>query len=469
MAIFRIRQAVDTKPWPKFRIPGAARKEWYGRRARVKAAGIATSLLFASGLLIASCASAKHPPAPRPAPAPSSVVVVVDAGAPPPDEIATDELEPLLRNDSEIAALIDEGGRRRLQVLAAFPTRAKDGRLVLHRSALRLDAEYFYPASSVKLFAAYAAIEKLDDMSEELTVPVSTTTPIRFVTGEGRSRQVVTTTLRRDLEQALIVSDNDAHDRLFDFVGREELAERLAHIGLKRTILVQHLGKAAKARVATPPLIDLLVPPEPPVSVSHRLGFEVPTSPWAGVRLGRAYVDERGKVVQGPMDFSTKNATSLRDLQDVLIAITRPELFDRLPSGTLHSPAARPEVVEILAKLPSELEGSRRGRPTAKDAFQKPLQVGLTAAFPEEKVRVYGKGGRAYGFTVENAYIVSERTGRGFFLASTLYANDNDTLNDDGYEYLSVGTPFLARLGVILARKVFREAESPFTRPDAGR
>ena len=61
---------------------------------------------------------------------------------------------------------------------------------------------------------------------------------------------MVTTTLRRDLEQALIVSDNDAHDRLFDFVGREELAERLARIGLKRTIPVQHLGKAAKARVA---------------------------------------------------------------------------------------------------------------------------------------------------------------------------------------------------------------------------
>lgn len=414
-----------------------------------------------SGAIIAGCSSAKAPPASRPAPTPAAVVADSDAGAalPPVEPIATDELEPLLRRDSEIAALIDEGGRRRLQVLAAFPTKTKDGRMTLHRSGLRLDAEYFYPASAVKLLAAYAAIDKLEDLSEELTVPVWTTTPIRFTVGEGRARQVVNATLKRDIAQALVVSDNDAYDRLFDFVGKEEVAERLARIGIKRTALVQHLGRAAKARASVPPLIDLLVPPDPPIAVTHSVGFEVPSAPWAAVRLGRAYVDDRGKRIEGPMDFSMKNATTLGDLQDVLIAITRPDLFDRVPSGTLRTLKARQEIIDDLNKLPSELEGTWRGRPNAKDAFQKPLQVGLGAAFPEEKVRVYGKGGRAYGFTVENAYIVSERTGRGFFLTATLYANDNDTLNDDGYEYLSVGTPFLARLGVILARKVFRDPE----------
>jgi hypothetical protein len=384
--------------------------------------------------------------------------VVVDAGPPGPEPIATDELEPLLRNDSEIAALIDDGPRKRLQVLAAFPVKGKDGKWTLHRSGLRLDAEYFYPASAVKLFAAYAAIEKLDDMSEELNAKVGISTPIRFVAGEGRTKQTVNTTLRRDLEQALIISDNDAYDRLFDFVGREELGERLGHIGLKRTILVQHLGRAAKARTTAAPLIDLIMPPDPPVAVSHRLGAEVPPAPWAAVKLGKAYVDEKGKVIQGPMDFSMKNATTLGDLQDMLIAIARPELYDRMPNnGEIKSPNARYDVLEILNKLPSQLEGTWRGHPTAKDAFHKPLHIALAAAFPEEKVHVYGKSGRAYGFAVDNAYIVSERTGRGFFLTSCLYANDNDTLNDDGYEYLTVGTPFLARVGVILARKVFRE------------
>lgn len=386
-------------------------------------------------------------------------VIVVDAGAPPAaEDIGANELEPVLRVDPEISAMIDEGGRRRLQVLAAFPVKGKDGKTTLHRAGLRLDAEYFYPASSVKLFAAYTAIEKLDDLTEEVNAPVTMTTPIRFTQGEGRSMRAKTTTLKKDLEQALIVSDNDAYDRLFDFVGREEVAERLGKIGLKHTILVQHLGRLGKAHETTPPLIDLLMPPEPPVPVSHRLDFEVLPAPWAAVKLGKAYIDDHGKKIEGPMDFSKKNATTLGDLQDAMVAIARPELYDRMPNGeTLKNPSARKDVLEILNKLPSQLEGSWRGHPTAKDAFHKPLHIALTAAFPEEKVKVYGKVGRAYGFAVDNAYIVSERTGRGFFLTSTLYANDNDTLNDDGYEYMSLGAPFLARVGVILARKVFRE------------
>lgn len=422
---------------------------------------VVVSVVLGLGLLLAGCSSAK--PRPPIATEPTGVVppaTTGDAGAGvPPTEIATNELEPLLRTDSEIAALIDEGSRRRLQVLAAYPTKTKDGRVTLRRSGLRLDAEYFYPASSVKLFAAYAAIEKLDEMSEDAPVPLTTAVPIRYDVGEGRARSVVTVPLKKDLDAALIISDNDSYDRLFEFVGKEELSDRLTNLGLKRTVLVQHLGKAAKSRATFEPLIELLVPPHPPISVSHRLGIEMPTAPLAAVKLGKAYVDDRGRKVEGPMDFSKKNATTLGDLQDMLVAIARPELYDRLPPGKLRSPKARQEVLETLGRLPSEYEGTWRGHANAKDAFLKPLNVGLGAAFPEEKVKVYGKSGRAYGFSVENVYIKSQRTGRGFFLACALYANDNDTLNDDGYEYISVGTPFLARMGVILARKVFREPE----------
>lgn len=425
---------------------------------------LATSMVLAFGALLAGCSSAKPRPPVAMEPAGTVPEVAADAGAGAgavsAPEIATNELEPLLRTDGEIAALIDEGPRRRLQVLATFLRKGKDGRITLHRSGLRLDAEYFYPASSVKLFAAYAAIEKLDELREDAPVPISTATPIRYDVGEGRARQVVTVPLRKDLDQALIISDNDSYDRLFEFVGKEELGERLAGLGLKRTVLVQHLGKAAKSRATFEPLIELLVPPHPPIAVSHRLGFELPTAPLAAVKLGRAYVDDRGRRVDGPMDFSKKNATTLGDLQDMLIAIARPELYDRLPPGKLKSPKARQEVLDILGRLPSEYEGTWRGHANAKDAFLKPLNVGLGAAFPEEKVKVYGKSGRAYGFSVENVYIMSQRTGRGFFLACALYANDNDLLNDDNYEYMSVGTPFLARMGVILARKAFREPET---------
>ena len=101
----RSRQTLAQVPHPRRGGEGVV---WSS--GAVKAAVIATSLLFASGLLIASCASAKHPPrAPT-----GSVVRGGGRGrcAPPPTDHATDELQPLLRNDSG-SRRSSTGGRRR--------------------------------------------------------------------------------------------------------------------------------------------------------------------------------------------------------------------------------------------------------------------------------------------------------------------------------------------------------------------
>jgi len=69
--------------------------------------------------------------------------------------------------------------------------------------------------------------------------------------------------------------------------------------------------------------------------------------------------------------------------------------------------------------------------------------------------RVYDKTGEAYGFSIENAWVVDEATGRGFFLAATLYTNADGVLNDDAYEYDTIAHPFLADLGEAAARWVW--------------
>lgn len=43
-------------------------------------------------------------------------------------------------------------------------------------------------------------------------------------------------------------------------------------------------------------------------------------------------------------------------------------------------------------------------------------------------VRVYNKLGRAYGFSVDNAYVLNVETGQAFFLTAAVYTNHNGTL-----------------------------------------
>jgi hypothetical protein len=55
--------------------------------------------------------------------------------------------------------------------------------------------------------------------------------------------------------------------------------------------------------------------------------------------------------------------------------------------------------------------------------------------------------GWAYGFLTDASYVVDFAHSTEFMLAATIYANSDDTLNDDQYEFETVGRPFLYRLG----------------------
>lgn len=390
-------------------------------------------------------------------------------------------LEQLVREDPELAPTLDEAIRRRIQISVAVPNVGPDGKETLRRARFRVDAEYFYPASAIKLCVALGATEKLAELRDAATGQPNGAdelrdrngaatsskrnkpnlrTTLRFIEGEGRSRRVTDTTTRAELEKALVLSDNEASNRLFDFVGREELAERLSRIGLRSARIVQRLGDEG---ASSPPIIELVINSKS-LPVAQRIGFE-PPPPWTGVTelaVGAGYFDEQHAMVRQPMDFRSKNAIRLSDLQNALIAIVRPDLFDAGPPPNIDQ-QDRQEVKEVLQTLPSDTKAARRTsqhRRAQLDAIHKPIDVALRRMLPSHKLRIYGKGGRAFGFAVENIYVVDESTGRSFFLAATIYANDNEILNDDRYEYDSLANPFLVRLGETLGRTLDTEAHA---------
>ena len=54
----------------------------------------------------------------------------------------------------------------RVQVLVSEVSNGTEGRTRLVRNGYRVDAEYFYPASAIKLCAAVAALRKIEDARE---------------------------------------------------------------------------------------------------------------------------------------------------------------------------------------------------------------------------------------------------------------------------------------------------------------
>ena len=62
-------------------------------------------------------------------------------------------------------------------------------------------------------------------------------------------------------------------------------------------------------------------------------------------------------------------------------------------------------------------------------------------------IRIFNKVGDAYGFLTDSAYIVDLKNKVEFLLSATIYTNDNQTFNDNNYEYDEIGLPFLRNLG----------------------
>jgi hypothetical protein len=62
-------------------------------------------------------------------------------------------------------------------------------------------------------------------------------------------------------------------------------------------------------------------------------------------------------------------------------------------------------------------------------------------------LRLFNKTGQAYGHLLDGSYYVDLEKGVEFFVTAMIYVNADEILNDDVYEYDSIGFPFFAELG----------------------
>ena len=82
-----------------------------------------------------------------------------------------------------------------------------------------------------------------------------------------------------------------------------------------------------------------------------------------------------------------------------------------------------------------------------------------------ENPAIYNKVGRAYGSSIENAYVVDEGSGRSFFATAVLYTNPNRTVNDGVYAYEALADPYFAELGEALARVLLADSDADTSSP----
>lgn len=365
------------------------------------------------------------------------------------------------------ARVILEDPEFRVQVLVSHVGTGASGRARLSRSAFRLGGEYFYPASAVKLAAAVAALQVIDDLGRRhgdvdlLDVPLEIAplfpgdTPARE---DPTNRPSGAITVGHEIRKLSLVSDNQAFNRLFDLVGHDELNAAMHDLGFDSAVMAHRLSDPRtipdmKASAA----VTFHPPNRGPILVPPRTGSLAPANRGNGLHIGSGHLNN-GVLVAEPMDFTRRNGMSLLDLQDLLVAVVRPDIETGRPPLGLTDRHRR-WLLEAMTEYPRESDNPVY--PATADDALKPLLPGVRRVFPEtapdRRIQITNKMGGAYGFTVENAYLRHPASGRAVFVAAVIYTNRDGILNDDRYEYDTVARPFLADLGEMVARRWLRD------------
>jgi hypothetical protein len=81
------------------------------------------------------------------------------------------------------------------------------------------------------------------------------------------------------------------------------------------------------------------------------------------------------------------------------------------------------------------------------DGYAKFLYYGSEKGALPKSMRIFNKVGNAYGQLVDVAYVVDFDKKIEFFLSAAITCNTDGILNDDKYDYNTIGLPFLKNLG----------------------
>ena len=106
---------------------------------------------------------------------------------------------------------------------------------------------YFYPASTVKLPIALLALEKINELEIE---GLTKYTPLRIDSAyDGQTRVEYDTTaesgrpsVAQYVRKIFVVSDNDAYNRLYEFLGQDHINDQLMAKGYENMKIVHRLS-----------------------------------------------------------------------------------------------------------------------------------------------------------------------------------------------------------------------------------
>lgn len=315
------------------------------------------------------------------------------------------------------------------------------------------DSAYFYPASTIKFPIAVLALQKLNELkiaglNRNTTMITETAFEKQTSVYNDPTAEDGRPTIENYIRKILLVSDNDASNRLYEFLGQEYINNTLHSMGFADIQIVHRLDiSMSEEQNRNTNSIKFY-------DENSKVIYEKPAErsnlnyAKRNTKLGKGYY--RGdQLVNEPFDFSAKNRFGIESMHAIMRSIIFPEMVGEKKRFNLTK-----DDYAFLHKYMSMFPGESTfpAYDTAEhwDAYVKFMLFGAETTKQDGDIRIFSKSGQAYGFLTDITYIIDFKNNIEFMITSTIHCNSDGIYNDDKYDYKTVGFPFLKNLGKVI-------------------
>jgi hypothetical protein len=381
------------------------------------------------------------------------ILIKVDAIAQP----VTDDLMKTILNkvqQSVTQKIINNPNEYRVQIIYTQIDRTKKGKPVFKNFNFNVDPDlYFNPASMVKMPVAILSLEKLNELKKAGVDKYS-----RMEFDSSYERQVAMKndssaennypSIAHFIKRAFLISENDPYNRMYQFIGQEQINKKLIEKGYTSTrITRQFMGYTEEQNRHTNGIQFLdasgnVTYVQAPKYNTDSFQFPSP------ILIGNAHINREDQLVKAPFDFTKHNNLSLEDMRKMIQSVVFPKSVEKKSRFKLTE-EDRLFLLQYMSQYPSETNYPKYDSELFYDSYVKFFFGDSSHKIPSH-IRVFNKVGWAYGFMTDVSYVLDTKNDIDYMLSATIYVNSDGVVNDSKYDEEKIGFPFFEQIGKVI-------------------